>query len=51
MFNTTPTTDKPVKRFWCCKYKFVIPEYMCDDIVCRYYILNGGYCCPKDMDT
>ncbi|WP_457591942.1 hypothetical protein [Geoglobus sp.] len=40
-----------MKRFWCWKYKFVIPEYMCDDIVCRYHILNGSYCYPKDVDT
>ena len=40
-----------MKRYWCWKYKFVVPEYMCDMFVCRYYFLNGGYCVPKECQV
>ncbi|WP_456369381.1 hypothetical protein [Geoglobus sp.] len=40
-----------MKRYWCWKYKLVVPEYMCDMFVCRYYFLNGGYCVPKECQV
>ncbi|AKG90854.1 hypothetical protein GAH_01869 [Geoglobus ahangari] len=50
IFNYLQNKILRVKRYWCWKYKFVIPEYMCDMLVCRYYLLNGGHCVPKDLN-